>query len=240
MTDQHRDLNLTDPTKGYLDFVVYTEQSLGIASTSLSGEVTVRKESPYAREWLDRLERCEPNALHCMLVEQTKIPSLFHPCVAEDKDSPSAVAGSGCVCRRPFYDPVFGLPVVGEHFKNVGDGGTDDWTYETFAPLALLPGDRVSRFIVDYGMFWVRTEKGPLSLIPQRQPFGYNIGYDGGGPRALAAYLSQIAATDGENTTAGSPYDQADPGILAWVESFTADRGTNELTLQDLRALRRG
>ncbi|MGA4844697.1 hypothetical protein [Streptomyces sp. G45] len=239
MTDLQGDLNLTDPTKGYLHFVVYTEQRLGIASASRNGEVTIRKESPYAREWLDRLERCKPNALHCMLVEPTKIPALFDPCVKEDKDSPSAVRGSGCVCQRPFYDPVFGLPVVGDHFKHVGDGGTDEWTYETFAPLALLPGDRVSRFMVDYGVFWVRSEKGVLSLLPQRHGSGYNIGYGGGGPHALAAYLSQIAATDGENTVAGTPYEKAAPGILAWTESPAAERGTNELTLRDLKAMQR-
>ncbi len=32
--------------------------------------------------------RCEPNAMHCTLVEPKKIPILFHPCVTEDKDSP--------------------------------------------------------------------------------------------------------------------------------------------------------
>lgn len=61
-------------------------------------------------EWLGRLVRCEPNALHCTLVEPTKIPTLFHPCVTEDPSSPSAVSGSGCVCRRTFYDPESGPP----------------------------------------------------------------------------------------------------------------------------------
>ncbi len=64
--------------------------------------------------------RCEPNAMHCTLVEQRKIPALFHPCAEEDKDSPSAIRGSGCVCRRTFYDIEFVLPVVGAHSRTRG------------------------------------------------------------------------------------------------------------------------
>ncbi|MDX5562725.1 hypothetical protein PYK79_03590 [Streptomyces sp. ID05-04B] len=62
--------------------------------------------TPHFQEWLSRLERCEPNAMHCTLVAPTKIPSLFHPCVTEDKNSPTAISGSGCTCRRAFYDPT--------------------------------------------------------------------------------------------------------------------------------------
>ena len=85
--------------------------------------------------------RCEPNAL-----------------------SPSAVRGSGCLCRRAFYDPEFGLPVVGEHFKHAGTGGTDQRTYQTYAPLDRRPDDIFSRFITGRGLFWARTEKGVLSI----------------------------------------------------------------------------
>ncbi|MFF4741286.1 hypothetical protein ACFY2W_36195 [Streptomyces sp. NPDC001262] len=240
MTYQHHDLNLTDPTTGYLHFVVYTEPRLGIASNSLNADVSIRRQTPLVQEWLGRLERCEPNALHCTLVEPQRIPDLFHPCVEEDKDSPSAVRGSGCVCRRTFYDPEFGLPVVGKHFRHVGEGGTDQWTYETYAPLDLRPDDVFGRFIVDRGLFWVRTEKGLLSILPQQYGLGYNIGYGGGGPHALASYLSQVAATDGENTAAGAPYETAHPAILAWTESGAAQRGTNELTLRDLKAMQQG
>jgi hypothetical protein len=127
------DLNLTDPEKGYLNFVLYTDARLGIASSSLNAELHIeasQTQTPHFQEWLSRLMRCEPNAMHCTLVEPTKIPALFHPCVTEDKNSPSAISGSGCVCRRTFYDPEFGLPFVGEHFKHVGTGGTDQWSYK--------------------------------------------------------------------------------------------------------------
>ncbi|MER6405939.1 hypothetical protein ABT269_20875 [Streptomyces viridosporus] len=106
MTFEPADLNLTDPEKGYLNFVLYTEARLGIASSSLNAELDIEASqtvTPHFQEWLSRLVRCEPNAMHCTLVEPTKIPALFHPCVTEDKDSPSAISGSGCVCRQTFY-----------------------------------------------------------------------------------------------------------------------------------------
>ncbi|MEU5108439.1 hypothetical protein AB0H07_40325 [Streptomyces sp. NPDC021354] len=240
MTFEPVDLNLTDPEKGYLHFVLYTEARLGIASSSLNAELDIEASqtvTPHFQEWLSRLVRCEPNAMHCTLVEPTKIPSLFHPCVTEDKDSPAAISGSGCVCRRAFYDPEFGLPVVGEHFKHVGTGGTDQWSYKTYAPLELRPDDIFDRFFTGRGLFWARTDKGLLSILPQKNAHGYNIGYSGGGPHALAAYLTQVADTDGGNTTAGAPYEKAHPAIVAWTQSSAADRGTNELSLSDLQAM---
>ncbi|MFE9942138.1 hypothetical protein [Streptomyces hirsutus] len=41
MTFEPRDLNLTDPEKGYLHFVLYTEARLGIASSSLNAELYI-------------------------------------------------------------------------------------------------------------------------------------------------------------------------------------------------------
>lgn len=240
MPYQPPDLNLTDPTKNFLHFVLYTEPSAGIASNSLNADISIeptQTQTPHFQEWLSRLQRCEPHALHCTLVEPAKIPALFHPCVEDDKDSPAAVAGSGCLCRRAFYDPEFGLPVVAEHFKNVGGDGLDQWTYQTYAPLDLRPDDTFSRFIVGRGLFWARTETGTLSILPQHHANGYNIGYSGGGPRALAQYLTQIADTDGHDTAAGTQHEPPHPAILTWTQSEAADRGVNELTLRDLKAM---
>lgn len=240
MTFKAADLNLTDPDKGYLNFVLYTEPRHGIASSSQNAELSIeafQAVTPHFHEWVSRLVRCEPNAMHCTLVDPRKIPALFHPCVTEDKDSPSAIDGSGCLCRRNFYDPAFGLPVVAEHFKHAGTGGTDQWSYQTYAPLALRPDETFERFITGRGLFWARTDKGLLSILPQRQAHGYNIGYSGGGPHALAAYLTQVARSDGTTTAAGVPYERAHPAIRDWTQSKAAERGTNELSLSDLRAM---
>nr|WP_231512687.1 MobF family relaxase [Streptomyces rimosus] len=61
----------------------------------------------------------------------------------------------------------------------------------------------------------------------------------GGGPHALAAYLTQLADTDGRNTAVGTSYsrEEAHPAILNWTQSSAADRGTNELSLSDLKAM---
>ncbi|MFD3651619.1 hypothetical protein ACFWVT_08000 [Streptomyces cyaneofuscatus] len=108
MPYEARDLNLTDPTKGYLNFVLCTEPQRGAVTSSLNAVLDIDAQqtgTPHFQEWVGRLVRCEPNAMHCTLVEPKKIPALFHPCVTEDKDSPSAIGGSGCLCRRAFYDP---------------------------------------------------------------------------------------------------------------------------------------
>ncbi|MFD7002220.1 hypothetical protein ACFWA5_39700 [Streptomyces mirabilis] len=38
-------------------------------------------------------------------------------------------------------------------------------------------------------------------------------------PYALAAYLTQVAGTDGRKTAASASYEQAYPAILAWTQS---------------------
>ncbi|GAA3135623.1 hypothetical protein [Streptomyces echinatus] len=240
MPYEARDLNLTDPTKGYLNFVLYTEPQRGAVTSSLNAVLDIEAQqtvTPHFQEWLGRLVRCEPNAMHCTLVGSKEIPALFHPCVTEDPSSPSASNGSGCMYRRTFYDPEYGLPVVGKHFKQRREGGTDQWSYTTYAPLELRPDDVFSRFYTGRGLFWARTGRGVLSFLPQRNGRGYEIGYNGGGPHALAAYLTQVATTDGQHTTAGTQYEDAHPAIVAWTQSKAADRGTNELSLSDLQAM---
>ncbi|MFD3678603.1 hypothetical protein [Streptomyces sp. NPDC058613] len=242
MTFEARDLNLTDPTKGFMHFVLYSEARLGVATLSWNAELRIEPQqttTPRLQEWRSRLVRCEPNAMHCMLVERSRIPALFHPCVTEDASSPSASGGVGCMCRRTFYDPEFGLPIVGEHFKQRQEGGTDQWTYQTFAPLGLRPEDAFSRLYISRHLFWGRTENGSLSILPQREGRGYSVGYNGGGPAALAAYLTQLADSGGQKTAAGASYEQAHPAILAWTQSSAADRGTTELSVGDLQAMQR-
>lgn len=240
MTFEPAALNLVDSRKGYLHFVLYTEPRLGLATSSLNAALDVEASytaTPHFQEWRSRLVRCRPNAMHCSLVEPGSIPGLFRPCVTEDKDNPAAISRSGCACRQTYYDPVFGLPVVAEHCRYAGAGGTDQWGYLTYAPLALRPDDVFSSFITSSGLFWARTDEGVLSFLPQKNANGYNMGYSGGGPHALAAYLTQVARSDGRATAAGASRKDVDPAILAWMESSAAERGRNELSLSDLQAM---
>ncbi|MEV1173931.1 hypothetical protein [Nonomuraea sp. NPDC049784] len=235
------DLNLTDPTKGYAHFVLYAEAQIGAVGAAWNGTASIERHSRYVREWRDRLVPCEPNPLHTTLVHHRDIPRLFDPCVDDDKDSPAAVSGSGCVCRKTWYDPEFGLPVVGEHYRTDG-AQIDEWTYTTYAPLDLRPRDVFASLIIDRvsGLFWIRTTTGMLSLLPERVSRGYEVGYKGGGPTAFAEYLHKLLASGGRDTAAGDlPKGQnADPQILAWVSSQDAAR-TQELTLDQLKAIQR-
>ncbi|WP_331729606.1 hypothetical protein [Streptomyces platensis] len=239
----HSELNLTDPTKGYTQFVLYTEPRLGVACASLNATVTIRRQTPYGQEWRDRLQRCVPSAMHATLVDSMMIPKLFEPCVDEDTDNSSAVRRSSCACYRTWYDPEFGLPVVGEHYRTVS-GDIDDWTYTTYTPLDLRPDDVFASLIIDgeNGLFWARTADGTLSFLPQEQGRGYGFGRTGGGPTDLADYLTKLLASDGKDTAAGGPpysIRTVDQQILAWVES-KPDARHLELTFEELRAIQRG
>ncbi|MCX5205692.1 hypothetical protein OG897_30095 [Streptomyces sp. NBC_00237] len=51
--------------------------------------------------------------------------------------------------------------------------------------------------------------------MPQRHGHGHNLGYSGGGPHALTAYLPQIAKNDGGTTPTGTPSKVAHPAVVA-------------------------
>ncbi|RII07967.1 hypothetical protein DSC45_34190 [Streptomyces sp. YIM 130001] len=241
MTYEPHDLQVTyDPSKGWSHFVLYTEPTRGIVMGGLNATTTIEPTSAYAHEWRNRLERCDPNPLHTTLVGNEEMPKLFHPCVYEDKESPSAVAGDGCLCRQTWVDPEFGSPVVAEHYRTVS-GNIEHWKYRTYAPLDLRPGDTFASLIVDDGMqFWARTSHRLITPLPQESGHGYGVGYSGSGPRALAQYIQRLIESDGEDTAAGDrDSGSPDPNILAWASSKRTVR-TLELSLNELRAIQHG
>ncbi|MEV7122226.1 hypothetical protein [Kitasatospora griseola] len=250
MSYSQHELNLTfDPTRSRsAHFLLEIVPDSGFASSALNAEVSIEQGSRYVREWFERLRRCEPNPLHTTLVGNDRISDLFHPCVDEAPDSPSAV-GTGCVCRRTFTDPEFGLPVIGVHFRTDSSGGPlpwkpqdiDQWTYRTYAPLGLRDEETCTSLIIDQrtGLFWMRTSRGVLTLLPERSGRGYGVGYGGGGPGALAEYIQQLVDSDGKDTVvagAGRSSVRVAPGIEDFVQS-EASRRTQELTLAQLRSL---
>lgn len=229
------------PNKGWSHFVLYTEPERGIVTSGLHAAATFEQPTRYVKEWLSRLRECEPNPLHTLLVENSKIPSLFHPCVYEDRESPSAIAEDGCVCHQTFMDLEFGLPVVAHHYRTVS-GNIENWTYRTFAPAGLRAGESFASMIIDGGAYiWIRTSSGLLSIIPEGRASGYSVGYNGGGPTALASYIRQLIETDGRDTRPlDRAYDeQPDRNLLAWTSSKAAT-ATQELTLADLRRIQGG
>ncbi|MEY9842529.1 hypothetical protein [Streptacidiphilus sp. EB103A] len=233
-----RELRTTyEPGKEYLHFVLAYEPRIGAVGSAMNADVTIERPGPCTREWAGGLVRCDPNALHTTLVDPRRIPDLFHPCVDDDKDSPAAVAGSGCGCFRTWYDPHFGLPVVAEHYRTADGGRTDRWTYSTYAPLELRAGDTFASLVLnDGGNFWIRTADGVLTLLPQEHQGGYGTGYGGTGPGRLARYITGLLASDGRQTNAGGYQADADPRIAAWVASRAAD-ARQELTLRDLQRI---
>jgi hypothetical protein len=242
MAYQHDDdLHLTyDSRRGYWHFVLYIEPPAGAGSAINASQSFKKSTSSYAGEWLSRLIQCEADALHVSLVRPHDAPKLWDPCVYEDHKSPSAVAGSGCLCWKTFRDSVTLLPAVAHHYRTAS-GDIDEWTYFTYAPLSLPDSDRLDRLVIDReaDMFWVRTDRGTLHILPEKQGAGYGTGYGGGGPSELARMIEKIIKSDGYDVSAGTEHKPSGAKVYSWTRSVAADR-TQELTLDQLKLLDRG
>ncbi|MFF7251186.1 hypothetical protein ACFZBU_45895 [Embleya sp. NPDC008237] len=241
MRYQPHDLTLTyEPARRMVHFVLYADPTRGIVTNALNAEIYIHSPTRHVEEWARRLERCEPNPLHAAILDNRSMPELFRRCVEEDGDDPTALAtGSACSCYRTLYDPEFGLPVVAKH-RRVDAASADKWSYQTYAPLELRPQDTFAALVVDRGeYFWIRTTDGLLSFLPQGPSRGYGVGYSGGGPAELALYIDRLIDSDGRDTAVHpTPHNwDTHPNVDAWTSSTAATR-TQELTLDDLRALR--
>ncbi|MET8751373.1 hypothetical protein ABZW32_14930 [Streptomyces sp. NPDC004667] len=234
MTDNDGDVY--DPRKGWLRLEVYVEPENGIAMFMRNGHVSARKDdSPLTNEWISRLNDAKVTALHVLLVTEDKIGDLFHPCVYDDKNSPSAVIGSGCLCKKALTDPLTGLPVVREHYRTVS-GNIETWTYRSITGRGLPPASKAVSIIIDRHQFWLRDDDGTLQFLPRTDNSGYGIGYAGGGPYTLCQMIEQLVESDG--ATAVPPLHRPKPNaaLAAWARDKTIDH-QGEYTLADLRAL---
>ncbi|WP_239118054.1 hypothetical protein [Paractinoplanes ferrugineus] len=193
--------------------------------------------SPYAEEWVQRLEPCAPDALHVALVGSKDAAALWHPCVYDDPQSPVAIAGDGCVCWQTFHDPVTWMPVAANHFRTVS-GNHENWRYHTCSPLGFPDGERLASLIIDGGQIWIRNQDGTLHFLPEAYGAGYGTGYGGGGPTELARMIEKIVQQDGYDITPGTASGMPDRKILAWVSSPAA-KHRQELSLDQLKRLRR-
>ncbi|MDM4723364.1 hypothetical protein QTQ03_28580 [Micromonospora sp. WMMA1363] len=239
MTYQHhQDLHLTySPERGYWHFMLYIEPPGHTGSAINAAQQLDASASRYAAEWRDRLTLCAPDALHVSLVTPDDAPKLWHPCVYDDPDSPSAIAGDGCVCWQTFRDPITWLPVAVHHYRTV-TGKHEHWKYHTYAPLALPDGERLTTLIIDREahMVWARTDRGTLHILPEKQAAGYGTGYHGSGPTELARMIEKIVASDGYDAAPGTPNELPADTVLKWTSSQAAAH-TQELTLHQLALL---
>jgi hypothetical protein len=236
---QHnRDLHLTyDDNRGYWHFVLYIEPPVAAGAEINAGCRFDASSSRYATTWLQRLTDCEPDALHVALIGGREARALWDPCVYDDPESPSAVAGDGCVCWKSSRDPITWLPVVAHHHRTVS-GNIETWTHHTFAPLELPETLQISSLIIDHeaDTQWVRLEDGTLQLLPEVGGRGYSAGYSGSGPSDLGAMIEQIVERDGYGITASGLKDLPDEKVFNWVSSSAAAH-TQELSLEQLKTL---
>lgn len=233
-----RDLNLTyDPQRGWFNFVLYSEGPQSWHS-ALNATQRLRKSSRYAQEWIDRLQATDPSPTHMALVKNDEAPLLWNPCVFDDPESPSAVAGDRCGCLTTLYDPLTWMPVVKEHERTVG-GDSERWKYWTFSPLSLPEGQVLERLIIDQeaGVMWLRNDRGELHFLPEKVAEGYEVGYGGSGPGKLAAMIEKIVDSDGHDVTPDTNQVTAHPHLKDWTSS-PESKQTRELSLAQLEALR--
>jgi hypothetical protein len=191
--------------------------------------------SPYVREWVQRLEPCDPDALHVALVGSKDAAALWQPCVYDDPQSPSAVGGDGCGCRQSFHDPVTWMPVAAEHYRTVS-GNHENWRYYTCTALEFPEGERLTTLIIDSDRIWMRNQDGILNFLPEAAGAGYGTGYSGGGPSELARMIEKIVRQDGYDVTPGTPPGMPDRKVFAWVSSPAA-KTRRELSLDQLKVL---
>ncbi|WP_328741273.1 hypothetical protein OHA91_39690 (plasmid) [Streptomyces erythrochromogenes] len=233
MADNYGDVY--DPRMGWLRLEVYVEPENGVAMFMSNGHVSVKKdESQRVNEWISRLNESKVTALHALLVEDSKIGDLFHPCVYDDKDSPSAIGGQGCLCKQAFTDPLTALPVVREHYRTVS-GNIETWTYRSITSRGLPPSSKVTSIIVDPHEFWMRDDDGALHFLPRTDNSGYGIGYGGGGPYTLCQMIEQLVESGGTVATPPRHRPAPNDALAAWARDDTISH-QGEYTLKDLRA----
>ncbi|HZF92307.1 hypothetical protein [Streptomyces sp.] len=119
-----------------------------------------------AAEWINRLRRVRPTAIHRLLAE-----------------SGEQVVGT-------FVDPVTGTPVVAFKGRFRFRGGREI-SYLGRAPRRLPAGSVLKEVVLDEPV-WVRTSKGVLYPAPCMDAPGLSWGYSGSGPGTLAQCVGRL------------------------------------------------
>ncbi|CAL9418672.1 hypothetical protein SUDANB105_01798 [Streptomyces sp. enrichment culture] len=117
-------------------------------------------------EWINRLRRVPPTAIHRLL------------------------AASGDHVVGTFVDPVTGTPVVAFRGR-FRFGGDREISYMGRAPRRLPAGSVIKEVVLD-DPIWVRTGKGVLYPAPSMAAPGLSWGYRGSGPGTLAQCVGRL------------------------------------------------
>ncbi|MFF4572718.1 hypothetical protein [Streptomyces sp. NPDC001410] len=149
-------------------------------------------------EWINRLRRVSPTAIHRLWTRH------------------EAPVGT-------FVDPVTGSPVVAFKGRFLSRGHREI-SYLGSAPKR-LPAGSVLREVVLDDPIWVRTTKGVLYPAPSMDAPGLSWGYSGSGPGALAQCVGRLLDDGSAHAvTYGTDHDE-EPGLEAFFQ-IKHKRGT--------------
>ncbi|GCE01587.1 hypothetical protein EHYA_09353 [Embleya hyalina] len=133
-----------------------------------SFSVTALNTTAAAGEWIGRLRRVEPTAIHLLW---------------EGSKSRKEVTGT-------FVDPVTNSPVVTKDGAYMGRPA-DEVSFHSYAPRRLPEGSRITEVVLD-DPIWVRTQDGVVHPAPVLDAPGVSWGYSGSGPGTLATLVGAL------------------------------------------------
>ncbi|MCX4902508.1 hypothetical protein [Streptomyces sp. NBC_00892] len=131
-----------------------------------SFSVNTADATPAGREWVRRVQKSEPTAIHQVWESEVK-----------------EVTGT-------FTDPVTGAPVITKKGYYMFRP-SDEVTFHSYAPRSLPAGSEIKEIILD-NPIWVRVQDGTLYPAPTMDAPGLSWGYTGSGPGALATLIGRL------------------------------------------------
>ncbi|WP_457469893.1 hypothetical protein [Streptomyces sp. TE4109] len=130
-----------------------------------SFSVNTADATPAGREWVRRLQKSEPTAIHQVWESQNEVTGTF-------------------------TDPVTSAPVVTKKGYYMFRP-SDEVTFHSYAPRRLPAGSEIKEVILD-NPIWVRVQDGTLYPAPTMDAPGLSWGYTGSGPGALATLIGRL------------------------------------------------
>ncbi len=143
------------------------------------------------REWVRRLRKTEPTAIHWSWRDKSDITGTF-------------------------VDPVTGSPVVAEKGYSLSREAAEI-SYHSYAPRHLPAGSTIREVILDKPV-WVRTQDGTLYPLPDMDDSGVSWGYSGTGPRTLARLIGRLLDDGSAHALAEDEDGDDEANLLSFLE----------------------